>query len=472
MSAGRSLGSTPTGADWCIKALHPSDPIVEVRGIPDHSAIPTVCMNYQTTFTLNPHEGFEGNWGFDMALLPHPINFAWIKSVDSGHPDAPVYATVLNSQLDATTHAGAYKSFSEMCERWRLAYCSCTIYQDGADLANQGTMVVAQVPSSPRYRNVSGPWDTLEGDEPVLYAYPRMEIWDTDPLSSSRDLPNFDASQGMPNAYFGRSREGAYVPLKLTDTCQDWVSASDEVYFTHAYSRNPSTQGIRIPWSDSAQGDLSFPHDSDSLNRLPPAYFVHSTAGAGFGIVANPTSPMLSGNIAHISARNLALSTSYSFFFRYGIEMQVKPDSFLAPQMKLSPPYDPVALDSYFSIARELKDAYPADYNDLGKLWDVIKQAASVALPVLSMAGPYGKSAAMVGRLAIQGGDALQNAYKKASARQSNLTAAQVERLREQASTSLHDITVAQRSGAPAPRMVAIRVAKRPKRKRAPRARQ
>jgi hypothetical protein len=182
---------------------------------------------------------------------------------------------------------------------------------------------------------------------------------------------------------------------------------------------------------------------------------------------------MLSGNVAHVSARNLALSTSYSFFFRYGIEMQVKPDSFLAPQMKLSPPYDPVALDSYFAIARELKDAYPSDYNDLGKLWDVIKSAASVALPVLSMAGPYGKSAAMVGRLAIQGGDALANAYRKASARQSNLTAAQVERLRETANTALHDITVAQRSGAPAPKLVAVKVAKRrPKKKRAARARQ
>jgi hypothetical protein len=51
----------------------------------------------------------------------------------------------------------------------------------------------------------------------------------------------------------------------------------------------------------------------------------------------------------------------------------------------MSPPYDPLALASYYRINRELKDGYPADFNDLGKLWDVIKSAATVAGKALSV---------------------------------------------------------------------------------------
>lgn len=437
----RSLGESLTGADWCLKALHPSDPITEVRGIPDHSAAPSICMNYQTTFTLKPPTAGTSTWGFDMALLPHPVNFAWIKSVDSVETDSPLYTTVLNSQLDGATHAGCYESFSNMCERWRLAYASVTVYQDGADLANQGTMVVAQVPSAPRYRNAAGPW---EFTTPKVYTYPRLEVWDTDVFSGSLDLPQFEASQGMPNAYFGRSREGAYIPLKLTDTSQDWTSASDEVYWTYALER--TRQAIRLPNGvgdpDDVQ-DLTFPHCAHSSDALPNAYVSINQASTGYSIVGNPTSPMLNGNIAHCCARNLARTTSYSFFFRFGIEMQVKPQSFLAPQMKLSPPYDPVALNAYFAIARELKDAYPADYNDLGKLWDVIKRAATYALPVLARAGPYGKLASSVGTVVLAGGDAIQKMRSdKKLGSDTKPSAADIERLQDAAFKAFSDAAV------------------------------
>jgi len=51
------------------------------------------------------------------------------------------------------------------------------------------------------------------------------------------------------------------------------------------------------------------------------------------------------------------------------------PGTQYSPLQIPSPQYDPVALNTYFEISRGLKDAYPADYNSLGKLWDVIKSA-------------------------------------------------------------------------------------------------
>ncbi len=68
-----TLGSTQSGADWCLKALHPSDPLVEVRGIPDKSAVPSAFINYQAIFTVSPQAGATGTWTLDASLIPDPI---------------------------------------------------------------------------------------------------------------------------------------------------------------------------------------------------------------------------------------------------------------------------------------------------------------------------------------------------------------------------------------------------------------
>jgi len=55
---------------------------------------------------------------------------------------------------------------------------------------------------------------------------------------------------------------------------------------------------------------------------------------------------------------------------------------------KLSPVYDPLALQGYFAISREMRDAYPEEYNTFGALLGTIANAAATALPtILPMLG-------------------------------------------------------------------------------------
>jgi len=425
-----ALGNTSAGGDWCLKALHPSDPICEVRGIPDHSAVPSVCMNYQTTYTVTPDPTWTGDtWEFDMAMLPHPIAFAWINSHPTGDLVHTKTNAILNSQIDATTHAGKAAMFGSLAERWRLAYAGVSIYQDGADLNNQGTIVVAQVPCEPQERTYHA-WQQY-GATPVQtlqYAYPPVQYW-------ADDVPNFEASQGMPNAYFGRSKDGAYVPLKLTETCQDWSSIRDTVYYSDQGGIS-SLAPIPLPQA-TASGIYPFGDDDGAGHEVVGLQVAYSVCSATEQVVSGETTfKMLNGTFAHICARNLAKTTSYSFFFRYGIEMQVKPSSTLAPQMKLSPMYDSTALNAYFQIARELKDAYPVEYNDKGQLWGVIKNAARVALPMIAASGPYGKAAAAVGMGTIALGDAIQHGRMKSGERDRPPQAA-VERQRERIARSV-----------------------------------
>lgn len=346
-----------------MKALHPSDPMTEVRGIPDQSALPSLCMNYQSTFTLSPEAGATGTWSFDATMVPHPLCFlSYTRNTSVGTS----VGTLLNSQIDGVTHNTKYLAWKQLAQRWRLAYMSVTVYQDGPDLANQGTIVVAQPPVAPLKRSFS--WCRAAFGGPLESIPPSCE-W------TAEDKPDFTRSQAMPNSYFNRSREGAYVPLKLTETCQDWVSEGDEITVTEfTPGQTPGVNYTAVKALASAD-ILTYPFYDLANARLD---------GAGH-LVGQATSPPLSGNWAHISARNLAVTTSYSFFVRCGIEMQVSPSSTLSPQLKLSPPYDPVALSTYFAIVRELKDAYPADYNTTGKLWGVIKQALNALDPVISI---------------------------------------------------------------------------------------
>lgn len=388
------LGSTSTGADWCIKALHPSDPLTEVRGIPDHSAVPSLLMNYQSTFQVSPNVGASGTWSFEASLLPHPIQFMYLNRKDSIHPNGDDF-DFLNTQVDGVTHYDKVKSFHNLAQRYRLAYMSVTCYQDGPDLANQGTIVVSQPPVEPQVRN----WCFTLGNGAMISQVKSLTF-------TAEDHPNFNSSQSMPNAYFGRSREGAYVPLKLTETCQDWRSEADACSICAVTNTDPNSSLVRL----YEQGTPQFP-----FTGLLPTY---CTTTPFFG--GQATTALLNGTWAHISAQNLSVQTSFSFYIRCGIEMQVSPNSSLAPQLKLSPPYDPVALTTYFSVARELKDGYPSDYNDMGKIWGQISQALKAVAPIFGAIVP-GSGPLIEGSAAI--GDWVRSNRKKKKKRKARAPA-------------------------------------------------
>lgn len=394
-----TLGNTSSGSDWCLKALHPSDPLTEVRGIPDHSAVPSVLMNYQATFTVNCPSSGTGTWGFNSTFLPHPINFLTMTNFRM-NDSATVGEQYLNPQIEGTSHTEKYRNFKNLAQRWRLAYAGISCYQDGPDLSNQGTIVVAQSPVAPVTRYASPLWgETLEPMKKIL-------------MYTDEDKPDYEKSQAMPNAYFNQSKEGAYVPLKLTDSCQKWSTESDDVGFglmTDIADHDVFGVLRSTPYTTQDQ----YPHHQmDATNNLDPIYVSYSS-GVMTGAHGQSTSRMLNGTFAHICARNLDPVTSFSFFVRVGIEMQISPSSVLAPQMKLSPPYDPLALDTYFRIARELKDAYPVDYNDLGKLWDVISGAAKTVLPMMRNMGPTGQLVSTVGDTVVRVGDKIRSKKKK-----------------------------------------------------------
>lgn len=365
------LGTTETGKAWCLKALHPADPLVEVKGVPDESAVPTVFVNYQTIQVLAPPSGTtDATWNGVLSVVPHPVCFGSYRVVDSSATHSAV-GVHNNSQLTGVAHAAKFQSFRDDAVRWRMAYMSVTVVQDGADLTNQGTIVAAQKIVSPLMGNVT----TLTtnpgtGAMNSCYAYPHVAIF------APADIPLYENIQSMPNSYFNRSKEGLYMPLKLTRTHQNWRSAGDSIQVT---------MGVPHTGPNWAGGGVT------AIPAVATAEWPFTDLQTcGYTTSGDITSNLCNDIWGDVAWKNVAVSTSLRVFYRVGFELQVLPGTGLTPFQSLSPKYDPMALADYFAISRELKDAYPENFNSLGKIWDQISSVLGTIAPVASMIPGFG----------------------------------------------------------------------------------
>lgn len=372
-----AMGDTPTGCNWCVKALHPSDPVSECVGLPDESAVCSAHLNFQTQLSFQAPTGSTGTWGFTLALTPHPISFGMVVAIDdsAAHTDAH---TIYNSQITGAAHSDKFVQWRAMAQRWRMTYYGATLYQDGADLTNQGSLVAAQYPVHGTTMALSP--GVFAGGAFGLAQAVRMGLtYQTG--TAGYDRPDFTLLSNMPNAYYGRSRDGCYVPLILTNSCQKWHGEHDVVSWL-GNSNTYNTTGMPV---STAVSTAHWPFNGlDVLNQ---------NGGAGTSLVGSDvsqTSRMANDVWGMIAAQNLALTTSFTVVIRCGYEIQCQPGTVLTPQLRVSPRYDPKALASYYSIRREMKDAYPADYNDWSKIWGVIKKVAATVLPGVAMMGPIG----------------------------------------------------------------------------------
>lgn len=372
--------ATPAGKSWLIKALHPSDPIPECMGVPDETSSPTVMLNYQMTSTITP-PSTTNPWQFTFSLIPDPVLFASIfKSNSDG--SSPSGLGVFNSQLNAAAQYDVKMAafLAQGIYKWRLAYMSVSMYQDGPALADQGSMAAAQVVMD--YRKVVP--CTTSGAFPAQVCSAGLPVMKFD---SSYQQLDFATLQAMPNAYFGQSKFGTYLPLHLDS--HKWHGLHDLML-----------NGGTLTAADTAS--FIIPNQANAPTATWPYYgtapaFIKTGSGAPSG---TPVSHPCNDKWGHVSCVNLSPQSSFSFFIRAGFEAQVIPTSPLSSLQKISPKWDELALHSYAAIVREMKDAYPVEFNDLGELWNVIKGAAKVALPVLRQIPGVG---GMIGTL----GDAL-----------------------------------------------------------------
>lgn len=367
------LASTPEGKGWVTKALHPADPITDCRGIPDQEACPSVMVNYNLVFRATPPPGAT-SWNFDLTVVPDLVAPGFIRVTNETGLMTGQY-NFLNQTL--TPPGVAAPSYTDLMttfrglgiEAHRLAFMGVTAYQDGPALSDQGTLVAAQWHVA-RKKYYLAPQALAM--MPTVEGYRRVVTY------QDNDFAYYARSQNLPNAYFGASKGGCYLPLRLSGN-ECWRTDADLEMIVAEGGTPSGEKAIVLP--------LALP-----VGGLPPypdakrAWYNPATVALYGDNIYKPLNSVFGG----ISAVNLSPNTSFAFYVRMGIECRVSPTSTLASQVRMSPTYDPVALAAYARISRELKDAYPSDFNDLGKILNVIKSIARVVLPGISMMGPVG----------------------------------------------------------------------------------
>lgn len=332
-------------------------------------------VNWQNDRTLSyPTDGTGDTWSADIEFLANPVGLyrAFTSSTNVGSDE---FVLGLNTQL-GDTFADAYDALIASYQRWRIAYYSATVYYDAPALSDQGSVVAAQFPLEGRMVGGIG-WS----DEPNLMGYTTYLIG----RFTTEDFPSFEKLLTMPNAYSGLAKDGVYLPLRLDSNHSQWKSEKDS-FVDGSGTLDVEGSVCSNATAATRTAGLLYP----SVDGLWMNTSVHAASG-------QPIPGMCSGIAGQASFRNLAKVGRLRVVVRAGYECMASPGTAMTPFLAVSPPYDPQAIAAYYQISRELKDAYPASYNDLGKLWEVIKQVARVVAPVVP--APLRMVGSMVGNL-------------------------------------------------------------------------
>lgn len=375
------LGMSVEGQTWALKALHPSDPVSDVVGVPDQTSLATTVMNYQQLSSVSaPISG--KTWEMELHVFSDPTVFASVygRCTDGSNS---FYRIIHNTGLGVSV-ATAVAAWTAQAERWRCCYNGTTCYLNAPALSNQGSCVAAQHPVVPLHLGALTTSTQCTARQVVKF--------------QANDLPAFDNCMALPNAYTGHARDGCYMPLRLDSNHAEWHTSNDQV--TDASNWVATAVSQPIATTSVLTGGL-----------YPGLAGLYVNTGSWFG--SEHLLPC-SSNCGTICFRGLSDTATLDFAFRTGYEIIVQPGSSYVPFVKMSPGFDPLAINNYYMISRRLKDAYPAEYNDLGKLWDVIKGAAKIVDPLLGMV-PGGQYIRGAGRLV---GSLVDGVRKKKAAQQ------------------------------------------------------
>lgn len=382
--------ATVDGQNWMMKALHPAEPSISNVAMPDGTSYDTVPIELTYSKTVGPATlgAIATNWGLDCTLLPHPT--CPCVAIPTGG------ASALTDMVDFRVPMFTGVTFDDdrgvlngVAQAWRLCGLGVTIHLDANSTKDSGTVAAAQMVVKPD--NIAFGGTTVLGRQHcpgVMY--------------DGRDRPTYDQIMALPRAYQSNLRAGMYMPLKLTNTSQHWYSLRESVSL---YAPGNVTYGT------SAQGWFTV---GSPTTVAWPFYHLSPMHNDGTNsMVGGATCAMMGDCFGSFSMTGIDPSSSVVFKVRLLLELKVNALSSLVAHMRPPPLRDDAAISNYYKIIRELPDAYPADYNDSGKILRAISSAISTVAPFLSAVPGFGplisSAAGPVSALLDFGADRLSN---------------------------------------------------------------
>lgn len=418
------FGVKGPGKAWLMRALHPAGDHPS-PGLPDASAAAVMRPDYRVQLTIGSPDA--GSWDCMIWAPPGDVNTLYYAvgpaPCNFSLPEPPIGARVgvLGLQLNQVTNYSfvatglavnnvegfasvlltgtrpAYEAYA-----FRHQYKSITAHLIASSISNQGAVYAAQL--APVMRDTGFQVHNLVGDDPPAVGLASV---------TTCVLPTDETmlSAMCPDLYTGEARDGIYMPLHLTGPVQ-------------AYARTVRTNA----WGTVPGAPTSLLYPCGFVSGYTATEFTTGAAVVPNNGVQGPTSPGVSWPFLATYATGLVtpdatpvnlpeylLDTGYDnvnvgvIFFRglagggaLGSSIQIKVCAGLeAIPLPTAPnriytqeaaPYDPRAIEAYYTMCMELRDAYPASFNSLESILDAIGSAASkvwdVFSPALTQAAP------------------------------------------------------------------------------------
>lgn len=351
------------GRRWLIKALHPAEASIKAPKAPGTSRYPTVVQEIVSTFQLNAPPSITATQTWDGRIVVHsdplnPLEFFHGVTGDTEYFNGSyLNQAFFKSDSAYKVHTLAelgecYDSFTHACETYRVNALSTTGVFVGATMTDQGSVLASQFVDCTRDISMTG------GDKECRIL---GNVW-VDPLPSMSE-----AALGQ-RPYVGDAREGWYCPQKMSQPGH-WQRTNDI----------------------AMRGRLMLPDNPASFDMADCQNWpITQGHQSGMSLWVRT----YDDSCSQIFLKGLSATTSFRVTLRMVIEMGVTPNNDFAA-FATDPAYpDESAYGLYMTIVNELQDAYPADYNDLGRLWGKVK---TIAKRVASFVDPIAGIAAAVG---------------------------------------------------------------------------
>lgn len=388
---GRALGKTAHGRDFVIKALHPASEITLTKGVPTMLPQPTVLQRMDLTFVVQPPAGCATAWTANAMLYANPWCLGCVVTNDGATTE---YNSFFNSILGSTaTFGSAIREYLyNNVEQYRLVHASATAILDATATTDSGMIASAQYILEP----VPMTNDTSSGV--VSRCWRKTDFWSDTPKS-------YSVLSMMPSAYTGSARDGVYVPLKL-DPDFPFVRTNDVTCLVNNVDAAPMPyDDPTSDWPAAGTSGVGLPFGTPSCDRTP-SYVICPRNCSRF--------------VSQTYFSNLNPAASLRFTLHYTFEFIVPPSVVYASFIRAPSDPDPQALMAYVYIAQRLKDAYPAEYNHVGKIlesiWSVVKGGLSALVPELA---PALQLADVAGRAVVGGIRVLRDNARASSAKKS-----------------------------------------------------
>jgi len=373
------LATTPGGTNFALKALHPSEHTIKTARVPGGNMNSTaLCCDMVETIPLSAN----GNNYCDISVWAQPLAPASVQwgHVVGGVKTSDGYGSFMNAAFGGTFTLAPTPpywnqlndTFCQGVDGYRVVSQSVTAELIAPALSDQGTITAFQYNPGLRTAQMSVSDSTnrylVRSD---LYVY--------------EEPPQIAQGLMGTNGYTAKAREGVYLPLKITGF--KWKTTRDvtqygpaQAYAALMSTANPLSIGAPIffPYTCN-RGAVSLPIDWE--------------------VMPKPCSK----SIGVIRIEGCAADVAIRIRVRQVLEIVARPGSVYAPLMEAALPPDPTSLKMYAEISARMADGYPASYNDLGKLKDLILGIGKKVLPYVEpgldmlskMPGPVGTVASV-----------------------------------------------------------------------------